>query len=130
VAAWACYWAALFVGTHLPRLPRVGAPGGTDKAAHFFGYAGLAVLTCLVLLRRKRWSPGAGLAILAGLMAYGVIDELLQIPIPNRSADVLDWVSDALGAAVGIVIFRAIQKTFARRREARIRAGEMALEQV
>jgi hypothetical protein len=116
---WACYWLALFISTHVPKLPRIGPPAGGDKIAHFVGYALLAFLTCTVLLRRSRWSRGTALAILAGLTAYGVVDELLQIPIPNRSADFLDWLFDAMGAAAGIITFRVVQKTLAWRSELR-----------
>ena len=54
----------------------------------------------------------------------------LQIPIPHRTADVLDWAFDALGAAAGIVAFRVMQGSFAFRREARRRDAKAALEQV
>jgi VanZ family protein len=128
--AWIGYWAALFIATHLPRLPRVAAPLGWDKAVHFLGYAGLAVLTCTVLLRGGRWSRGAAAAILAGLMLYGVLDELLQIPIPHRTADLFDWLCDSAGAAAGILAFRAMQRSLARRRQAARAATPVAVEQV
>ncbi len=111
-------------------MPRLRLPNNSDKAAHFLGYAGLAFLTAAVALRRSRWSRGAALGLLAGLMAYGLIDEFLQIPIPGRSADVWDWVADSLGAATGIGMFRLVQKTAQTRREHRRRLDEMALERV
>jgi hypothetical protein len=129
-AVWASYWIALFISTHVPRLPGGGGPLGLDKVAHFAGYAGLAVLTCMVLLRGERWWRRGALAVLVGLMAYGILDELLQIPIPHRTADLLDWICDALGAAAGIIVFRVMQRTFAARRASRRRAREVALEHV
>jgi VanZ family protein len=129
-AAWGCYWLILFISTHVPRLPRVGGPVGWDKAAHFFGYLVLALLTCTVLLRGERWSRRGAFLVLAGLMAYGVLDELLQIPIPHRTADLWDWTCDSLGAAAGIVVFRVMQCAVASRREARRKESEVALDHV
>jgi VanZ family protein len=130
ISAWAVYWLALFVSTHVPRLPSVDGPVGWDKAAHFFGYAGLAVLTCLALLRGRRWTWRAALAVLVGLLVYGVVDELLQIPIPRRSADPADWTADALGAVAGMMLFRAVQKTVELVQQARRRESGLVLEQV
>jgi VanZ family protein len=111
-------------------LPGPEALWGWDKAAHFLGYVGLALLTCAVLLRGGRWSRGAAAAILAGLMVYGVLDELLQIPVPHRSADLFDWLCDSAGAVVGILVFRGLQRWTARRRESDRAAAPMAVEQV
>ncbi|MBW3598597.1 MAG: VanZ family protein [Planctomycetes bacterium] len=111
VAALAAYWLLLFVVTHTPHVPQVNAPRMTDKVVHFAGYAGLTFLAAVVILRRSRWSRGAVMGILLAAMLYGVADELMQIPIPNRSANVWDWVSDCLGAAAGLAIFRVGQKS-------------------
>lgn len=39
-------------------------------------------------------------------VGYGAIDELGQIPIPGRTADVVDWLADAAGAVAGVVCYR------------------------
>ncbi len=115
------YWAALFIGTHTPQLPRVRLPSHADKVVHFLGYAGLAFLAAVVVFRRSRWSYRTAWMLLLGLGAYAAVDELLQIPVPGRSADVWDGVADILGAAAGIIIFRLVQKALQMRREARQR---------
>jgi VanZ family protein len=124
-AALAIYWCALFIATHVPKLPRVGAPVNTDKVAHFLGYTLLSFLAAAALLR-WRWSRGAAGKILAVVILYGVVDELLQKAIPGRSADLWDWLCDCAGAVVGMLAFRVMQKTLLQRREAR----EVALERV
>jgi VanZ family protein len=37
-------------------------------------------------------------------LLLGVTDELRQAQIPERSAELADWVADALGAATGFLI--------------------------
>ena len=41
------------------------------------------------------------MALLAGLLAYGALIEVLQSFTPNRSADWRDLVADAVGLALG-----------------------------
>jgi VanZ family protein len=48
--------------------------------------------------------------------SYGALDELSQlIPIVHRSCDLLDWIADMTGAAVGLAVFASLAQ-FARRR--------------
>jgi VanZ family protein len=129
VAALAVYWLALFVGTHIPNLADHGAPEMNDKAAHYLGYTGLSFLLSMVVMRRSHWSRRTAGLIVAGVMFYGVADELLQIPIPGRSADLWDWICDCLGAISGIILFRIVQKMLAMYQESRRHARNVALEQ-
>jgi VanZ family protein len=104
----AVYWLALFAGTHVPLPPElVDLPGG-DKTLHFLAYLGLSLLLAAALART--WgglAPSHYVGMLAGLALYGVLDELLQIPV-NRSADVADWLADVAGAATGLAAFAAV----------------------
>ncbi len=96
------YWLALFTATHTPlSVPPVGGCF-TDKILHFTAYLLLAVLLgvfCFVTGRRTR---GWMLAIFLGICVYGIVDELLQIPV-GRSCEVADWIADVLGAATGLL---------------------------
>jgi VanZ family protein len=76
-----------------------------DKLLHAVEYAGLAALLVLGLthLGTMGLRRAALLAILLAA-AYGATDELHQAFIPNRSADVLDWVADVVGAVVGGIL--------------------------
>lgn len=107
----ACYWLALFVGTHWPGdgLPSVGH---SDKLLHFGAYGGLALLVgTVVRVHRKPspWLPAIGVLLL--LMAYGMLDEMLQIPIRGRYASVWDWLADTAGAATGLIALIVVSRS-------------------
>lgn len=112
------YWLALFVATHLPRVPReLELPGG-DKSQHLVAYAGLAFLLAL------RQSFGNSLtwkragALIGIVVLYGGIDELTQIPV-GRTADIRDWFADAAGAVGGLALFAALRACLDRLAESR-----------
>jgi len=85
--------ALLFVGAH-------PVAQGWDKAAHF---ACFGVITALL------WRGTCGrapLAVLACVVTFGALDELHQMFVPTRSAELLDFVADATAAlAVCGVLF-------------------------
>lgn len=121
------YWITLFIGTHVPHLPHVRT-SHFDKVMHFSGYAGLAILAAIALLRGNRWSRSGAAAVLVGLMTYAVLDELSQIPIPGRTADLLDWLCDCLGAMTGMILFRLAHKWRLSYLEARRGQGKIAFD--
>ncbi len=98
------YWLLLFAGTHLPRVG-ISGPRFFDKVLHFSAYLVLAVLTCLCVRWRRQLTLPVYLGIVAVLAAYATIDELLQIPIPQRTGDPWDWLADVLGVLAGAAAF-------------------------
>ena len=105
----AVYWVGIFTLTHLPPEQLARAPRVWDKLAHFLIYFGLALLlgTAMMLtFPQRRTIP---LWVLAVGFSYGAVDEVLQ-PFVRRSADLHDWVADALGVWVAVLILWAIQK--------------------
>lgn len=96
------YFMALFVGTHIPRVPQGLTPGLSDKHLHFLAYGGLAFLIAArrSCSRRMTWRHYAILWLI--IAAYGALDELLQIPV-GRDAEVADWLMDIAGAAAGLL---------------------------
>lgn len=106
LAALSCYWLALVIGTHWPLPPEVLDAGPSDKTLHLTAYFGLALLVCFNWYLRRPFAWPAWLAIAVGLMVYGVIDELTQIPV-GRDADVRDWCADCIGVVVGLTVFAA-----------------------
>ncbi len=106
----AVYWIVLFTATHLPgKVIRHGGMTVNDKVAHFAAYALLAFFAVWVLpwaLKAPRWYGGWVLVILA---IYGAVDEWLQQYVPNRQADLLDWLADVSGAAAGILVFYVVR---------------------
>lgn len=85
---------------HLPLFP------GSDKLAHALAYAVLAgsVLAALNLAPGGPWR-GYVLAFAISSL-YGISDEIHQSFVPQRSADILDWLADSLGAALLLLVWR------------------------
>ena len=73
---------------------------GWDKLNHVLAFSTLAVA--------GRFSfPGARTPVwllIGGLLAFGVLIELLQMLVPTRSAEVADVLADGVGIAVGLVV--------------------------
>lgn len=103
----ATYWFLMFLGTHWPMPPSMGF-NVSDKLQHALGYAGLGFW--LLASGRLWWQRGVRVAllVLAVGAAYGVLDELTQMLVPNRSADVLDWAADIVGLLLGIAAFTVL----------------------
>lgn len=101
----AAYWIALFTATHLPpNVPIVPGAAG-DKVAHLAAYAILAFLI------GSYWQASGGWLgrehyfwIVIGCSAFGIVDELLQIPV-GRYASIADWIADTLGTLLGVIAF-------------------------
>jgi VanZ family protein len=84
-------------------LLRVDPPlGGWDKAAHFFAFA---LITALLVHGTAGQAP---LAILAAVVAFGALDEVQQLFVPGRTAELTDFIADAAAAAavVGLLSLR------------------------
>lgn len=99
------YWVALFIGTHIPMERLAFNPGSTDKFAH------VGAFTVLAALLATTWRLSAGrlhvrqlLWVWIIVVLYGAIEETTQ-PLMNRIASLLDWLADAIGAALGIAIY-------------------------
>lgn len=67
---------------------------GWDKSNHLLAFSVMALLGI-------RAFPGRAIAVLTGLLAYGVLIEVLQSFTPSRSADWHDVVADAVGLVLG-----------------------------
>ena len=107
----AAYWILIFAGTHVPKLPHFSAEIG-DKTKHFSAFFGLAMLLCYVTNSPNRARRFAGIAILC--LSYAMIDELTQNLVPNRVAEIGDFVADSLGTGSAIAIYVGIPMLFAR----------------
>lgn len=115
------YVLAIFLVGSLPGAPRV-TQGVSDKLQHAVGFALLAWLWCRALRRLRPQSSLARAALGAFLVstAVGGALELWQAVLSYRTCEVLDWVADALGAAVAVGLYAALQP----RSGARARAAE------
>ncbi len=93
----------------LSLLPDMDAPllfRGQDKVLHFCSYLLLAWLTCRVL---QIYSSGRGKKLLMTLTYCLVLGALLELAqglfIPGRTAEWLDVLANAAGAASGCALF-------------------------
>lgn len=87
-----------------------------DKGVHFVEYAGLGLTLCFAV--HRTW-PGrglrAGLAAVLMTSSLGLLDELHQAFVPERSADVLDLVADTCGAFFAALLYEATRRFRLRR---------------
>ena len=85
--------------------------GVSDKIEHFGAYGLLSVFLYLNLLFQKKYVllkkyPATFTLIIASL--YGMFDELHQLFVPGRTADILDWTADFLGSLLAVLIIKLI----------------------
>ena len=78
-------------------------PAGTDKPLHGLTYLGLVIVVLRAVVGSLPRRIDMRVAIIAFLIAvaYAAIDEVHQMFIPGRTADVFDLLADAGGAMVG-----------------------------
>jgi VanZ family protein len=80
-------------------------PGVSDKSLHGLAYMGLAGLAFRAVAgglpaRVTRRTAAATLLI---AVAYAATDEVHQMFVPGRTADLFDLYADAAGAAAGLI---------------------------
>jgi VanZ family protein len=124
LAATAGYWLLIFGGTHAPGNTGPGY-GNSDKLAHFGAFCGLAFLLCGSVASFRRLGPASYGAIIGLAACYGIIDELTQMLVANRTADVLDWLADITGALVGALFFALGTQLFQPRNNAHGATGKI-----
>lgn len=111
----ACYWLALYVGTHLPNPPAIPLQP-SDKLLHVVAYAGLALLVSLNWSLRRPLGWRRGVAVLVLLAAFAVFDELTQILV-GRTCDFYDWLADVVGVLIGLALFWSLAAIYRRSNE-------------
>ncbi|HSM88997.1 MAG TPA: VanZ family protein [Desulfobacterales bacterium] len=104
------YCVFIFIQSQLPASFEMPDESHFDKLLHFGAYGVMAVLfyrTYLAgwpqaLKRTLIWASAISTAL------YGLSDEIHQYFVPERSADPLDWLADAVGGAVGALIYQRL----------------------
>ena len=106
------YMAIIFVLSAQPKLPEIPAPVlSWDKTQHFIIYLGLALVAFrAVNLMPIAARPGSYVQSFILVALYGGLDEFHQRFAVGRSAEVRDWLADALGAALALVVIAVISK--------------------
>lgn len=100
------YWLILFILTSLPSGMAI-TTDVSDKINHFGAYGLLSVFLYTALhFQNKYITMKKYPAIFTVLIAsfYGALDEIHQIYVPGRSAELLDWLADILGSITAVII--------------------------
>ena len=92
----------ILAATSWPRPPAM--PNDNDKVVHFVSYAMLGA--SLAWAARLR-TIGTAVLWFGAASLFGAVDEWHQQFIPNRRADVRDWLADTAGAAAGVSLVTA-----------------------
>lgn len=71
----------------------------SDKLLHALAFLAFTLLAWLGWPRRMRWNGWP-----AGLLVYGAAIELAQWLLPWRDASLLDWLTDASGVGLGMLL--------------------------
>lgn len=97
--------AVIFVASSIPDLREIpgGVPAWFGHSAGYFILGGLA-LRAFAEGRISRVSTKNAAAALLLASLYGASDELHQIIVPGRSAELADLAADAAGAAIAVAV--------------------------
>lgn len=106
LAAVVIWMAGIFAMSHRERVPRAPGLSGevTSILGHLSVYFGLAILIWWAL--GLVMEPSGRRSILAWVLtvAYGLTDEWHQSFVPGRTPDAFDIATDAVGAALGLLL--------------------------
>lgn len=75
------------------------------KNAHFFQYLILSILLCAAVRKIKLYRTSEIFLLLFLLLFFSVIDEFIQMYIPNRTSNILDILIDFSGGIIGMLIY-------------------------
>ncbi len=92
----------IFALSAIPTLPVVKFPISPDKIVHAGIYFVLCMLSRRAFYYQSRWTWLRDHSLLAAMVfavLYGILDEVHQLYVPGRWADVYDALADAVGAA-------------------------------
>ncbi len=97
------YSLLIFIQSSLPSIDMGTDLPGMDKVLHLAAYTLMGVLACRALATRPRLETALTLfmAAFAFTLLFGLSDEWHQSFVPSRTADVLDFAADGLGALLG-----------------------------
>lgn len=86
-----------------------------DKLTHAIAFGILGALGYFAM--RVGHRAGLPRAAFVGWLAaavYGALDEIHQSFVPTRNPDVYDWLADAIGAAVAVLLLWALEQRLGR----------------
>ena len=103
-----CLLAAVIAAATLtPQTALTTGPAGVDKVYHAVAFAGL-------MLPTATWRPNALIWMIPAALLFGGTIEVIQ-PLVGRSADIGDFIADAVGVlagtAVGFTLRRGLMRS-------------------
>jgi VanZ family protein len=126
---WALFMLALTSWPSPPEIPVVSAIPDFDKVVHacLYGVFGFLLYFSIAWKApepvRLSWRRAVVVAVLVA--AWGTLDELHQIWIPGRSAEVADAVTDTVAGFAGALVASAVSIRRARLGSAGLRGGAL-----
>ena len=95
--------AAIFIVSSQPDVPVPTAVG--DKPLHALAYAGLGFLVCRAVSGGlpPRVTVRVAVATFLITVGYGATDEVHQMYVPGRSAEIRDLIADGVGAMGALI---------------------------
>lgn len=84
-----------------------------DKVVHFIIFGILAMLMIIGFTKQYTFAALRKYAVTAALavsIGYGILIELIQIPIPGRGLELMDMVANTIGCLLGYAVFYMIYK--------------------
>ena len=117
------HWISIFFLTTIPTksFPKIFAYD--DKAKHLIAFLVLSFFLTLALRVQNKYRLLKEKFIVFTLLIcsfYGIFDELHQLFVPGRSAEVLDWVADFVGTLIGIYLANKIIKKYSQYTESEL----------
>lgn len=104
----AVLWMGLVFALSSGTPPELLPPGWFSSLIHNAGHAGIFGVLALLAARAAGSGPRAQWAGFAIATLYGVTDEWHQSYVPGRTASLIDWITDAIGAAGSLWIVAAV----------------------
>jgi len=101
------YCLAIYIQSDHPSPERLPTFAFSDKVLHFaaYGLLGILFFRAYATLSLKDRRNMLILMSIASATLYGISDEIHQIFVPFRQADILDAVANAIGSICGVTIF-------------------------
>ncbi|MBR2730966.1 MAG: VanZ family protein [Clostridia bacterium] len=90
--------------------------GVVREAAHMLEYAALAVPVWLFFSTFRLSRGWRGIAAFAVCLLYAVSDEVHQLFVPGRAAELFDVLMDSIGAALSVTVLHLLAKRRSRKR--------------
>lgn len=99
------YCLLIFIQSSKPAPEQLPVFPFSDKAIHFLLYAPLGALFYRAFGTLKSRTRAVILLSVSASVLYGVSDEIHQVFVPSRTAELSDLLADALGSFFGVILF-------------------------